>query len=115
MLHDESTLRKLMYAYDRCNDEIAIRHADRSAGRQRGAAEYAKAFTPATKVEVYALGDDKPIGQVTGVPAWVGFVDQYYAGNGYSGTLHLMSNFDIGFDGPDRATGFFPRGRRSGR
>jgi hypothetical protein len=103
-LHDESALRNLMYAYGRGNDEISLRHADRSAGRQRGAAEYTKAFTPATRVEVYALGGDKPIGQTTGVPAWVDFVDQYYAGNGYSSTLHLMSNFDIGFDGKDRAT-----------
>lgn len=103
-LHDESALRHLMYAYGRGNDEIAIHHADRVTGRQRGTAEYAKAFTAATRVEVYALGSDKPIGQVTGVPAWVEFVDRYYAGNGYSSTLHLMSNFDIGFDGPDRAT-----------
>ena len=103
-LNDESALRHLLYAYGRGNDEIAIRHADRGTGRQRGAAEYAKAFTPATRVEVYALGADKPIGQVTGVAAWVDFVDQYYAGNSYSSTLHLMSNFDIGFEGPDRAT-----------
>jgi hypothetical protein len=102
-LADESALRQLMFHYGRGNDEIAIRHADRPAGRARGAAEYEKAFTPATRVEVYALGGDKPIGQLTGVPAWVDFVDQYYAGAGYSSTLHLMSNFDIAFDGANRA------------
>lgn len=103
-LNDENALRTLMYAYGRGNDAMAIHHADRGLARQRGAAEYAKAFTPATRVEVYALGGDKPLGQVVGVPAWVDFVDQYYSGNGYSSTLHLMSNFEIGFDGNDGAT-----------
>lgn len=103
-LADESELRNLIYHYGRGNDEIAIRYADRATARQRGAAEYAKAFKPDTRVEVYALGGDKPIGQVTGVAAWTDFVDQYYAGNGYSSTLHLMSNFEIRFDGRDRAS-----------
>jgi hypothetical protein len=103
-LNDESALRNLIYHYGRGNDEIAIRYADRATARQRGAAEYGKAFTPATRIEVYALGGDKPIGQLTGVPAWVDFADQYYAGNGYSSTLHLMSNFEIGFNGTDRAS-----------
>ena len=102
-LADESALRDLMYAYGRGNDELSIHYADRKLARERGAAEYAKAFTAATRVEVYALGGDKPIGQLTGVPAWVEFVDQYYGGNGYSSTLHLMSNFEFGFDGADRA------------
>lgn len=103
-LGDESALRNLMYQYGRGNDEIAIRYADRATARQRGAAEYAKAFTPDTRVEVYALGGATPIGQLTGVTAWVDFVDQYYAGNGYSSTLHLMSNFDIAFTGRDSAS-----------
>lgn len=102
-LADESALRDLMYAYGRGNDELSIHHADRKLAKARGAAEYAKAFTPATRVEVFALGGDKPIGQLVGVPAWVDFVDQYYGGNGYSSTLHLMSNFEFGFEGPDRA------------
>jgi hypothetical protein len=102
-LSDESALRKLMYAYGRGNDVMSIHHADRARARQRGAAEYAQAFTPSTRVEVYALGADKPIGQVTGVADWVDFVSQYYTGNGYSSTLHLMSNFEIGFEGSDKA------------
>lgn len=103
-LADESALRNLIYHYGRGNDEIAIRHADRATARQRGAAEYAKAFKPDTRVEVYALGGDKPIGQLSGVAAWTDFVDQYHAGNGYSSTLHLMSNFEIRFEGRDRAS-----------
>ncbi|MDG0853762.1 nuclear transport factor 2 family protein [Roseateles puraquae] len=102
-LADESALRDLMYAYGRGNDELSIHHANRKLAKERGAAEYSKAFTPSTRVEVYALGGDKAIGQLVGVPAWVDFVDQYYGGNGYSSTLHLMSNFEFGFDGPNQA------------
>jgi hypothetical protein len=102
-LKDESDLRSLMVAYGRGNDAMSIHYADRVKARQLGASEYAKAFTANTRVEVHALGVDKPIGQVTGVAAWVDFVDKFYAGYGYSSTLHPMSNFEFGFDGPDRA------------
>jgi hypothetical protein len=82
---------------------VAIHYADRPLARQRGAAEYAKAFAPDVKIEVFALGGEKPIGEVTGIPAWTEFADKYYASNGYSSTLHLMSNFEIVFDGSNRA------------
>jgi hypothetical protein len=102
-LADESAVRNLIYHYGRGNDEVSIHYADRAVARQRGAVEYAKAFAPNVRIEVFALGGEKPIGQVTGIPAWTEFADKYYDGNGYSSTLHLMSNFEIGFDGADRA------------
>jgi len=103
-LRDENAVRSLIYHYGRGNDEIAIRYADRATARQRGAAEYAKSFAPDVRVEVFALGGDKPIGQISGIAAWVEFVDSYYANNGYSSTLHLMSNFEVNFSAPDRAS-----------
>lgn len=102
-LIDENAVRNLMYHYARGNDNIAILYSNRALGRQRGTAEYSKAFTPDVRIEVRAIGGDKPIGQFTGIPPWTEFVDNYYAGNAYSSTLHLMSNFEIEFDGVDRA------------
>lgn len=102
-LVDESAIRNLIYHYGRGNDEVAIRYANRPLARQRATAEYTKAFASDVHIEVFALGGDKPIGQVSGIPAWTEFADTYYANNGYSSTLHLMSNFEIAYDGSDRA------------
>lgn len=102
-LSDEDALRQLAYHYGRGNDAISIHHADRSKGVRLGSAEYAQAFTADTRVEVFALGGDKPIGSTVGVPAWAEFVDKFYAGYGYSSTVHLMSNFSIEFTAADTA------------
>ncbi len=102
-LADESAIRNLIYHYGRGNDEVAVHYADRALARPRGAAEYAKAFASDVKIDVFALGGAKPIGQIAGIPAWTEFADKYYANNGYSSTLHLMSNFEIGFEGSNRA------------
>lgn len=102
-LADEDALRKLAYSYGRGNDAISIHHADRAQGIRLGTQEYSQAFTRDTRVEVYALGGANPISTTVGVTAWAEFVDKYYAGNGYSSTVHLMSNFSIDMTGPDVA------------
>jgi SnoaL-like domain len=96
-LSDEDSLRKLLYNYGRGNDVMSINYADRVKGRKLASDEYAKAFAPDTRVEVFALGGTTPISTTVGVAPWADFVDKYYSGTGYSSTVHLMSNFSIDF------------------
>jgi hypothetical protein len=96
-LNDEDSLRKLLYHYGRGNDVMSVNYADRLKGRKLASEDYAKAFAPDTRVEVYALGGTTPISNTVGVAPWAEFVDKYYSGTGYSSTVHLMSNFNIEF------------------
>ncbi|MDX2234400.1 MAG: nuclear transport factor 2 family protein [Hyphomonadaceae bacterium] len=100
---DRDAIRQLAFHYARGNDELSVHFNDRPLGRTRAQAEYAQAFAPDVSITVYPLRSSTPLRKVSGIADWIAFADGFFENAKYSSSLHLMSNFDIRFTGPDTA------------
>lgn len=94
---DRDAIRQLAFNYARGNDELSVHFNNRTQGRARARAEYARAFAPNVRITVYPLRSATPLREVTGIDDWIAFADGFFENARYSSSLHLMSNFDIQF------------------